>query len=66
MTDEADNAIRKITPVGTDWIVTTVAGGTQGNLDGTNTSAQFFGPSGVAVDTGGRLFVADQFNNTIR
>ena len=64
--DEADNAIRKITPVGTDWIVTTVAGGTQGNLDGTNTSAQFFGPSGVAVDTGGRLFVADQFNNTIR
>ena len=64
--DEANNDIRMIAPAGTNWIVTTLAGGTQGSLDGTNTSAQFFGPSGVAVDTKGRIFVADQFNCLIR
>ena len=64
--DELNNAIRKITPAGTNWIVTTIAGGTQGASDGANTAAQFFSPSGVAVDAGGRVFVADQFNNTIR
>ena len=64
--DELNNAIRKITLSGTNWVVTTIAGGTQGGRDGTNMAAQFFGPSGVAVDNGGRVFVADQFNNTIR
>ena len=64
--DELNNAIRKITLSGTNWVVTTIAGGTQGDRDGTNMAAQFFGPSGVAVDTIGRVFVADQFNNTIR
>jgi len=64
--DEENNAIRKITPSGTNWIVTTVAGGTLGTSDGTNTAAQFFWPCGVAVDANDRLFVADQFNNTIR
>lgn len=64
--DEVNNAIRKITPVGTNWVVTTIAGGTQGANDGTNTAAQFFRPFGVAVDTSGRVFVADQINNAIR
>jgi hypothetical protein len=64
--DEANNAIRKITPVGTNWVVTTIAGGTQGANDGTNTTAQFYRPFGVAVDSNGRIFVADQINNTIR
>ena len=64
--DEVNNDIRMIAPAGTNWMVTTIAGGTQGSLDGTNTSAQFFGPSGVAVDRKGRLFVADQFNSLIR
>jgi hypothetical protein len=64
--DEVNNAIRKITPSGTNWIVTTIAGGTQGRSDGTNTDAQFWGPAGVAVDPAGRIFVADQFNNAIR
>jgi len=64
--DEVNDAIRKITPSGTNWIVTTIAGGSAGANDGTNTAAQFSGPSGVAVDRGGRVFVADQFNNTIR
>ena len=64
--DEANDSIRKITPSGTNWIVATIAGGASGNRDGTNRTAQFSGPSGVAVDTNGRVFVADQFNNTIR
>jgi NHL repeat len=64
--DEVNNAIRRITPVGTNWIVTSIAGGAKGASDGTNTAAQFYEPFGVAVDTGGRVFVADQFNNTIR
>jgi hypothetical protein len=64
--DEVNNSIRKITPSGTNWIVTTIAGGSRGNSDGTNNAAQFSGPSSVAVDTSGRIFVADQFNNTIR
>jgi len=64
--DEMNNAIRKITRSGTNWVVTTIAGGTEGDQDGTNLAARFFGPSGVAVDTGGRVYVADQFNNSIR
>jgi sugar lactone lactonase YvrE len=64
--DEVNNAIRKVTPSGSDWVVTTIAGGAQGASDGTNTTAEFFRPHGVAVDSGGRVFVADQFNNTIR
>ncbi len=64
--DQGNNAIRKITPSGTNWIVTTIAGGTQGSEDGTNTGAQFFGPAGIAVDTTGKLYVTDQYNGTIR
>jgi hypothetical protein len=64
--DEFNNAIRKITPSGTNWIVSTIAGGTNGSADGTNSAAGFYDPAGVAVDTNGRVFVADQFNNTIR
>jgi len=64
--DQKNNLIRKITPSGMNWIVTTVAGGVSGSLDGTNTSAQFFGPTGIAVDSATNLYVADQFNYTIR
>jgi hypothetical protein len=64
--DQKNNLIRKITPVGTNWIVSTIAGGAPGSLDGTNTGAQFFGPTGIAVDSATNLYVADQFNFTIR
>jgi DNA-binding beta-propeller fold protein YncE len=34
--------------------------------DGTGAAARFDGPSGVAVDGAGHVFVADYWNNTIR
>jgi NHL repeat len=60
--------IRKITPAGTNWVVSTVAGeaGTTGSADGTGTNAQFYYPRGVATDTNGNIYAADFFNNEIR
>ncbi len=64
--DEFNNAIREIMPDGGNWLVSTIAGGTSGHADGTNSAAQFNKPAGVAVDASGRAYVSDQFNNTIR
>ncbi|HEY4284168.1 MAG TPA: hypothetical protein VGM62_13975, partial [Chthoniobacterales bacterium] len=63
--DSNNNTIRKITSAGA---VTTLAGeaGVDGNNNGTGTAAHFSGPSGVAVDANGVVYVADTFNNTIR
>jgi hypothetical protein len=66
--DGANNTIRKLTPDGPDWVVTTIAGmpGAFGSADGTNSDALFFWPGGIAVDAAGSLYVADSHNNTIR
>jgi hypothetical protein len=66
--DAGNDTIRKITPVGTSWVTTTIAGTAEnpGFTDGTNTGAQFFFPSGIAVDTNGNLYVSDTDNATIR
>src|SRR5262249_22960144 len=65
--DTYNNTIRKVTPSGTNWVVTTLAGlaGTVGSADGTNSSARFSGPVAIAVNSAGTLFVAET-NNTIR
>jgi streptogramin lyase len=62
------NAIRKVTPSGTNWIVTTIAGiaSFHGYVDGTNANAQFNGPQGLAVDSSGTIYVADTLNDVIR
>ena len=61
--DFGNNRIRKITPAG---VVSTLAGSTQGFANGTATTAKFSGPSGVAVDAAGNVYVADAINNQIR
>lgn len=58
------NVIRKISTNGT---VTTFAGsGKAGWVDSTGTTAGFNGPSGLAIDKAGNLYVADTYNNAIR
>ena len=60
--DKFNYTIRKMTPVG---VVTTVVGtaGLSGSADGTGSAALFNGPTGVAVDAFGNVYVAD---STIR
>ena len=63
--DTVNNTIRMITPSG---LVSTLAGtaGTHGTTNGQGTSALFYYPYGVAVDSGSNVYVADTYNNTIR
>jgi len=64
--DQGNNSIREVTPEG---LIYTVAGtgapGFSGD-GGPATSAKLSGPSGVAVDTAGNLYIADTLNNCIR
>jgi hypothetical protein len=65
---DGNHTIRKMTAVGTNWMVTTVAGqsGIHGTNDGTGTNAQFYYPSGIAMDKAGNFFVTDVSNYTVR
>src|SRR5438128_2339789 len=66
--DYFNHIIRKISPVGTNWLVTTLAGsvGNSGTNDGTASAARFNQPTGLAPDTAGNFYVADFMNDTIR
>jgi sugar lactone lactonase YvrE len=66
--DYLNHVIRKLTPSGTNWVVSTIAGlaGFWGNVDGTNGGARFYGPRGVSVDNSGAIYVSDSGNQTIR
>ena len=63
--DSKNDLIRKITSAGK---VTTLAGkaGTAGWIDATGTSAQFYYPINVAVNSAGDVFVTDYGNDVIR
>jgi sugar lactone lactonase YvrE len=63
--DTWSHTIRRITSAGA---VTTLAGnaGNYGTNDGPGSEARFFCLSGVAVDGAGTLYVADQWNHTVR
>jgi sugar lactone lactonase YvrE len=63
--DSNNDLIRKITA---DGVVTTLAGsaGVTGAVNGTGTAASFWHPWGIAVDSSGNVYVADQLNAVIR
>jgi sugar lactone lactonase YvrE len=65
--DTFSHAIRKISAGGS---VTTLAGQssppTMGSSDGSGASARFAYPSGLSIDKGGNLYVADSHSLTIR
>ena len=63
--DRGNHTIRKVTSAG---VVSTEAGlaGNFGSNNGLGSSARFRFPADVAVDSGGNVFVADQYNHTIR
>ncbi len=63
--DTGNQTVRKITPGG---VVSTLAGlaGSSGSTNGSGSSARFYQPEGVAVDSAGNVYVADTWNHTIR
>jgi sugar lactone lactonase YvrE len=65
VSDSVNDTIRKITPAG---VVTTLAGaaGVAGAVDGIGPAARFNGPGGLALGAGGKLFVTETGNHTIR
>jgi hypothetical protein len=64
--DTFNDGVRRITPIETNWVVTTLAGGSEGSNDGVGAAAQFTVPKGVAVDRAGNIYVADTIASTIR
>lgn len=65
VTDTNNNTVRKITAAG---VVSTIAGvaGEAGSQDGAGNASRFNGPTGIAIDLAGNLYVADTGNHTIR
>ena len=62
--DSGNNQIKRVSPGG---VITTLAGsGAAGWADGTNSTAVFSAPWGIAVDSQTNIFVADNQSNVIR
>jgi sugar lactone lactonase YvrE len=64
--DSGNNRVRKVTPGG---VISTVAGNGRYGFSGDGgpaTAAELAGPSGLALDANGALYIADRLNNRIR
>src|SRR4029077_15572359 len=60
----SDGRVRKVT---LDGVIRTVAGGGKGGIgDGGPAIAAQLGPTSVAVDAGGNVYIADNGNNRVR
>ena len=66
--DTGNHSIRMVTPSGTNWVVTTVAGmpDVSGSANGSGSAAQFSYPTSLGINNVGAIAVADWGNNTIR
>jgi NHL repeat len=62
----ADTGNHKIKKIATDGKVTTIAGSTVGDENGSGNSAKFNSPVGIVVDAAGNLFISDFFNHKIK
>lgn len=62
--DTGNNMIRRITPAG--MVITLAGNGSQGPANGSGYAARFYGPTSIAVATGGIFYIADSANYTIR
>ncbi len=65
--DTANNRIRKVSVA--TGVITTIAGNGEENFSGDNgaaTNARLNAPSGVAIDSVGNIYVADEKNNRVR
>ncbi|OQP38908.1 hypothetical protein A4H97_17925 [Niastella yeongjuensis] len=63
VTDAGNNRVRKVTQAG---VVTTLAGSTYGDVDGTGTAAKFGWLQGIGVDKNGNVLVVDNGNCKIK
>jgi hypothetical protein len=63
--DTENNLIRKIV-LATGAMTTHAGNGGQGSNDGPALMANFYSPCGLALDSSGTIFVADQNNNRVR
>ena len=62
--DKENHRIRLMSPAG---VVTTFAGtGVAGFADGASNTAQFNSPSGICIDSAGKIYITDRGNNRIR
>ncbi|MES2388905.1 MAG: hypothetical protein V4543_12960, partial [Bacteroidota bacterium] len=61
--DYSNNKIRKIS---TDSVVTSIAGSSAGEADGTGAAAKFSNPRAICIDPSGNLVVADYSGHRIR
>jgi sugar lactone lactonase YvrE len=66
--DSGNHTVRMLTPAGTNWVVSTVAGQPDvgGFADGIGSAAQFYYPGGIGVNSAGLFCLADSGNNTVR